>query len=120
MKKILNYYLPIALYCASLLFVFISIFFVERTPETEDVIVEYQPAILNFVASYILFPLVLFSYLMYFLEIIFFKINNFLLKRYLKKCNLPDSCFSTEDRGTLFQFITASFVFLFSIVNFFL
>jgi hypothetical protein len=120
MKKVLNYYLPVALYCAFLFFVFLSLIFVERTPETENAIVEYQPAILHFISCYILLPLLGFSYFMYFFDTLFNKVDVFFLKRYLKKCDLPESCLQTEDKGDIFKFISAVSLLIAAIANFFI
>lgn len=85
MKKLLNYYLPIAAYCAVFIFLILSMSFVKRTPETEKAIIEYEPAIFNFIAHWVLLPSLGFAYFKYFFETLFYKINAFLFKRYAEK-----------------------------------
>lgn len=85
MKKFINYYFPIAIYCTVFILLILSLFFIKRTPETENLVIEYESTISNFIAQWVFLPLFGFAYFKYFFDTLLYKINTFLFKRYVKK-----------------------------------
>ena len=118
MKKLINYYLPIAIYYATFLFIVASIFFVKRTPETSTVVIEYERNIFSFVAKYILMPVFGFAYAKYFFDILLLKFNMFLLKKQI----LTEGMLAIKQKSTekVLNLITASIFTVFLILIFIL
>lgn len=116
MKKLINYYLPIAIYYAIFVFIAASIFFVKRTPETSTVVIEYERNIFSFIAKYILMPTFGFAYAKYFFDTLLLKFNMFLLKRYV----LTEGMLMIKQNKTekILNLITASIFTVFLILIF--
>jgi len=121
MKKFLNYYLPVAIYFATFMFLFMTLFFIKRTPETSNLVVEYEKTVFNFLSVWVLLPLLGFAYYKYFFEILLCKINGYFFKRYVKKYEFWTADVRIEDKikrsNGMWLFLSASaFVIMFVIM----
>ena len=85
MKKFINYYLPVAAYLSLFIFIFLSLILTKRTPETENVVIDYQKTIFYYTSQYVTVFLLGLAYGIYFFFHLLKKVNYYFLSRYVHK-----------------------------------